>query len=123
MAMFTGLLGLRAARKLLALAPAVVSVGAVSRKKHKLEKKIDAALHPQRRKDVVTMKKSTFTALLVFLSAIAGALGAAYLYLRRREAELDEYEQLLFSEDFSHELADEAPAEEEETEVPSETEA
>ena len=27
----------------------------------------------------------------------------AYMYLRRREAELDEYEQLLFSEDFSHE--------------------
>ena len=32
-----------------------------------------------------------------------GALPADYMYLRRREAELDEYEQLLFSEDFSHE--------------------
>lgn len=47
------------------------------------------------------MKKSTFVAIVAFLSAIAGALGAMFLYLRRREAELDEYEQLLFSEDFS----------------------
>ncbi len=56
------------------------------------------------------MKKSTFAAILIFFSAVAGALGAVYYYLRRREAELDEYEQLLFSEDFSHE-ADEETAE------------
>lgn len=46
------------------------------------------------------MKKSTtFVALALFLSAAVGALTAAWLYIRRREKELDEYEQLLFSED------------------------
>lgn len=58
------------------------------------------------RKEVVIMKKSTFAAMLIVLAAIAGALGAAFLYLRRREAELDEYEQLLFSEDFSEEICE-----------------
>lgn len=52
------------------------------------------------------MKKSTLLAILVFLSAVAGALGAMFLYLRRREAELEEYERLLFSEDFSYEQAE-----------------
>ena len=46
------------------------------------------------------MKKSTLVALLVFLSAVAGALAAAYFYLVKREKELDEYEQMLFSEDY-----------------------
>lgn len=46
------------------------------------------------------MKQSTFAAVLVFLAAATGALVAAWLYIRRREKELDEYEQLLFSEDF-----------------------
>ena len=68
----------------------------------KIEKRVREALRPQK-EDVITMKKSTFAAILVFFAAIAGALTAAYMYLRRREAELDEYEQLLFSEDFSHE--------------------
>ncbi len=46
------------------------------------------------------MKKSTtLVALALFLSAAVGALTAAWLYIRRREKELDEYEQLLFSED------------------------
>lgn len=63
-------------------------------------------------KGEVTMRKSTFVALLVFLAAVAGALGAAYMYLKQREEELDEYERLLFSEDFSEdmELAQEAEA-------------
>ena len=47
------------------------------------------------------MKKSTFAAILVFLSAAVGALVAAYMYIQRREKELDEYEQLLFSEEFN----------------------
>ena len=55
------------------------------------------------------MKKSTFAALVVFLATAVGSLTAAWLYLRRREKELDEYEQLLFSED---EDLDEEPAEE-----------
>ena len=46
----------------------------------------------------LVMKKSTLIAIIAGLSAIAGALGAMFLYLRRREAELDEYEHLLSSE-------------------------
>lgn len=46
------------------------------------------------------MKKSTFGAVLAFLFAAAGALTAAALYLYRREKELDEYERLLFSDDY-----------------------
>lgn len=55
------------------------------------------------------MKNTTFAAILMFLAAAVGALVAGALYLRRREKELDEYEQLLFSEDLDEE---EAPAEE-----------
>ena len=46
------------------------------------------------------MKKSTFGAVLAFLFATAGALTAAALYLYHREKELDEYERLLFSDDY-----------------------
>ena len=46
------------------------------------------------------MKKSTFGAVLAFLFAAAGALTAAALYLYHREKELDEYEPLLFSDDY-----------------------
>lgn len=56
------------------------------------------------------MKNSTFAAILMFLAAAVGALVAGALYLRRREKELDEYEQLLFSEDFSDDEADEDEA-------------
>ena len=45
------------------------------------------------------MKKSTFGAVLAFLFAAAGALTAAALYLYHRE-KLDEYERLLFSDDY-----------------------
>ena len=62
-----------------------------------------------KKEDAITMKKSTFAAIVIFLSAAVGALVAAYLYIQRREKELDEYEQLLFSEDFDEE--EEAPAE------------
>lgn len=72
-----------------------------------MEQRVEEALHPHK-EDVITMKKTTFAAILVLFAALAGALAAAYFYLRRREAELDEYEQLLFSEDFSHEEADES---------------
>lgn len=54
--------------------------------------------------EVITMKKSTVVGLLVVLAAIAGALGALYMYVLRREKELDEYEQLLFSEDFDDDM-------------------
>lgn len=49
------------------------------------------------------MKKSTFGAVLAFLFAAAGALTAAALYLYRREKELDEYERLLFSDEYEDE--------------------
>lgn len=45
------------------------------------------------------MSKSTVAAILAFLAAVVGALTACALYLRRREKELDEYEQLLFSDE------------------------
>ena len=46
------------------------------------------------------MKKSTFGAVLAFLAAVAGVLTAVALYLYRREKELDEYEKLLFSDEY-----------------------
>ena len=60
----------------------------------------------KKQQEVVTMKKSTLVALLVALAAVAGVLGALYVYVLRREKELDEYEQLLFSEDFSDDIPD-----------------
>ena len=42
------------------------------------------------------MKKSCLIAVVAVLAAVAGALGAVAVYLRRREKELDEYERLLF---------------------------
>ena len=45
------------------------------------------------------MKKSCLIAVIATLAAIAGALAAVAVYLRRREKELDEYERLLFGED------------------------
>lgn len=59
------------------------------------------------------MNKSTFGAALAFLFVAAGALTAAALYLRRREKELDEYEELLFGEDLD-DLDDDAGEDEEE---------
>ncbi|MGN0975841.1 MAG: phosphatase [Gemmiger sp.] len=66
------------------------------------------------------MKKSTFGAALAFLAAATGALTAAAIYLYRREKELDEYEQLLFSDEYDEDgdvdpdlaAMDEAPDEE-----------
>ncbi|MEG2924253.1 MAG: hypothetical protein RR848_07265 [Oscillospiraceae bacterium] len=82
--------------------------------KTKKVKKWLAAMPLNKREDVIIMKKSTLIAWVAFFSAIAGALAAAYFYIQRREAELDEYEQLLFSEDF----CDEAPEDEY---IPTET--
>ena len=59
------------------------------------------------------MKKSCLIAVVAVLAAVAGALGAVAVYLRRREKELDEYERLLFGEDKAEtvEPAAEQPAE------------
>ncbi len=43
------------------------------------------------------MRKSITVALL--LAAVAGALVTIYFYLARRERELNEYEEILFSDD------------------------
>lgn len=66
--------------------------------------------------EVFEVRKSTVVALVVALAAVAGVLGALYFYVLRREKELDEYEQLLFSEDFNEDViepVDELLAEEE----------
>ncbi len=53
------------------------------------------------------MKKSTLVAILVFLAAIGGALGAMAYYLKKREEELDEYERMLFEDEFGYDEYDE----------------
>lgn len=60
------------------------------------------------------MKKSTFGAVLAFFFAAAGALTAAALYLHHREKELDEYERLLFSDDYD-DFGDEYDEDDEDT--------
>lgn len=93
------------------------------RSMQKKAQKRRSALRPN--KEEITMKKSTFAAILAFIAAATGALVAAALYIRRREKELDEYEQLLFSEDFNDAIEDDD--EDEETvpapETPAEPEA
>ena len=66
----------------------------------------DKVMYANQREDT-GMRRSTILALLVALATVAGVLGALYFYVLRRERELDEYEQLLFSEDFNDDLADE----------------
>ena len=44
------------------------------------------------------MRKPYLIAVVAMLAAVAGALAAVAVYLRRREQELDEYERLLFGE-------------------------
>lgn len=97
-----GLLALKALISAAKAAPIVVGAGKMIHTGKEVKRNFHEAFHP--RKDVIVMRKSTFAALIVVFAAIAGALMAAYFYLRRREVELDEYEQLLFSEDFSHEV-------------------
>lgn len=52
------------------------------------------------------MKKSTIFALLAFLAAAVGALIAVTAYLKKKEENLREYEEMLFNEDY---LADYMP--------------
>lgn len=102
-----GLLRRRIVKKAARLAPAAAAAGHLLHQGRTFRRNVHTAFHPNERKDVVTMKKSTFAAIIALLAAIAGALGAAFFYLRRREEEeLDEYEQLLFSEDYSEEMGE-----------------
>lgn len=57
----------------------------------------------------IIMKKSTFGAMVVGLAAATGALAAGAIYLYRREKELDEYEKLLFSDEFNDSVPEEKP--------------
>ena len=65
------------------------------------------------------MKKSCLIAVIATVAAVAGALAAVAVYLRRREQELDEYERLLFGEDTAA-PAEEEPAETEDEAAPAE---
>lgn len=89
-------------------AAGVLAANAGSSVLNKAEGISQQVLHPNHKKsgEVIQVKKSTFVALLVALAAVAGVLGALYFYVLRRERELDEYEQLLFSEDFNDDLLD-----------------
>ena len=58
------------------------------------------------------MKKSCLIAVIAALAAVAGALVAVAVYLRRREKEMDEYERLLFGEDDADTVEPEAADEE-----------
>lgn len=57
------------------------------------------------------MKKTTLIALSFMLVALAGALATGYYFLVRRERELDEYEQALFSEEMYSDVNEEKNSE------------
>ncbi len=56
------------------------------------------------------MKKSTIFAVIAFVAAVAGAMIAVSAYLKKKEQNLKEYEEMLFNEDY---LADYMPKDEE----------
>lgn len=77
----------------------------VARLKNKVKRRFD-----RNKESAESMKKSYLIAVIAALAAVAGALTAVAIYLRRREKELDEYEKLLFGEDEA-EAEEEAAAE------------
>ena len=77
-----------------------------TRWKNKLKHRFD-----RKKECTEPMKKSCLIAVIATLAAVAGALAAVAVYLRRREKELDEYERLLFGEDDAATTEPEAPAE------------
>lgn len=96
----TAVAGVTGAALAIGSAGRTVKDGAAALKKKALGKKKKSV-------EVIEVKKTTVIALLVALAAVAGVLGALYFYVLRREKELDEYEQLLFSEDFNDDLLEE----------------
>ena len=78
----------------------------VTRWKNKLKHRFD-----RKKECAEPMKKSYLIAVITTLAAVAGALAAVAVYLRRREKELDEYERLLFGEDDVVTTEEAAPAE------------
>ena len=90
----------------------------VSRWKNKLTHSFD-----RKKECAEPMKKSCLIAVVAVLAAVAGALGAVAVYLRRREKELDEYERLLFGEDDAATVEDTAEPAEAAEEAPAEDKA
>ena len=90
----------------------------VSRWKIKLKHRFD-----RKKECAEPMKKSCLIAVVAVLAAVAGALGAVAIYLRRREKELDEYERLLFGEDDAATVEDTAEPAEAAEEAPAEDKA
>ena len=60
-------------------------------------------------KEKYTMKKPCILGVVALLAAVAGALVAVALYLKKKEENLAEYEEMLYSDDY---LADYMPTDE-----------
>ncbi len=111
-------LAAKAAAGALAGARLVTAGARAERKVQKIKQQLDRRLYPARAKEnEIIMKKSTFGAMVVGLAAATGALAAGAIYLYRREKELDEYEKLLFSDEFNDSVPEENKDEENEPEV------
>ena len=89
----------------------LVKAGAlVERAVQTMKNNLGRRLIPVKEKEnEIIMKKSTFGAMVVGLAAATGALAAGAIYLYRREKELDEYEKLLFSDEFNDSVPEEKP--------------
>ncbi len=72
---------------------------------HSHHQKTKARQKAAAQKESEPMRKSAFVAVVAALAAAIGALVAIAVYLHRREKELDEYEHLLFSEDFNEDAS------------------
>ena len=112
---FTGLRGLTKAALAGAASAAVLAGNIAGTVRGRAQDITAAATGNRTREGEIIMKKSTVVALFVALAAVVGVLAALYLYVLRREKELDEYEQLLFGEDYGFdtepETVEEAPVE------------
>jgi len=86
---------------------------ALYRKAVRYTRQLKQKIQPEK-ESAKPMKKSVLITIVALLAAVAGALAVVAVYLRRREKDLDEYENLLFSEEFAEEEApaEQAPAEE-----------
>lgn len=85
------------------------------RKIRRIHKQLNRRLHPVRVKEnEIIMKKSTLGIMAIGVAAAAGAVAAGAFYLYRREKELDEYEKLLFDDEFEEETSGEQSEEPEE---------
>lgn len=65
---------------------------------------------PENIKEKPTMKKSTFWSFVAFVAAVCAAAAAVAYYFKKKQAELEEYDDMLFNEDY---LADYMPKDDE----------